>query len=135
MSFLFIKRKITKQATLFLIVTFFITILCYIIFLFLFKFFSIHYLFAVVISYISGIFLAFPFYEKHIFHSREELKKSFFVYCLINLFALILNLSFLYFIIEVFETNVPLTYLFVLAIITFIKFVGFKIMAFNNREW
>ena len=129
------KRKITYQMVLYLIIIFLFTILCYILFIFLFKVLSMHYLLAVTISYLFGIVFSFPFFEKHTFHSKEKLKKSMTIYGLINLFALILNLLILYFIIEIFKTNILLTYLFVLAIITFIKFVGFKILAFNNREW
>jgi putative flippase GtrA len=129
------KRKITHQMSLFLIITFFFTIFCYLLFVFLVKFLSIHYLFAVIISYLFGIITSFPFYEKHTFHSKEKLEKSIIIYGLINLLALIFNLSLLYFIVELFRTNIILTYLFVLATITFIKFIGFKILAFNNKEW
>jgi len=94
-----------------------------------------HYLLAVTISYLFGIIFSFPFYEKHTFDSKEKLKRSAGVYFLINLFALGFNLFLLYFIIENFNTNILLTYFVVLASMTFIKFLGFKIFAFNNREW
>ena len=129
------KRKITSQMVLFLIITFLFTVFCYLLFIILFKILSIHYLLAVIISYLFGIITSFPFYEKYTFHSKEKLNKSATIYGLINLFALIFNLSLLYFIVKLFKTNILLTYLFVLAIITLIKFIGFKIVAFNNREW
>ena len=88
-----------------------------------------------LISYLFGVVLSFPFYKEHTFHSKEEIKKAMSIYFLINIIALIFSLLIFYLIVEKFKTNVLLTYLFVLSMTTLIKFLGFKILAFNNKEW
>lgn len=129
------EKRITYQAISFLLISIVATVLSYLLFLFLFKFIYLHYLIAVLISYVFGITLSFPFYEKHTFNSKEKRIKSSMIYFLINLYALVFSLSSLHLVVNIFQTNISLTYLFVLALTSILKFLGFKVLAFKNKIW
>lgn len=130
-----IKRKVTFQLVLFLIVAFFGTVLNYLIFVFMYKLLFINYLLSIIMGYFFGVNFAFFMNKKYTFDSQEKLKKSLGVYLFINLSALIISLIIMYIFVEIFKTNIPFTYFMILSSITFLKFFLSKIFAFKNKEW
>jgi len=130
-----IKKEFLRQIFLFLFIGGSATILNYLIFISLFKILSLHYLFAVTIGYLSGLLFTFILNKKHTFHSKEKTGKSMFLFILLNLFFLLINLELLYFFVELININATTMYFLLLIFTTPLKFIGSKILIFKNFNW
>lgn len=129
------EREIIRQAGTFVCVGLLTTTLNYLIFVFLFKVFEIHYVLSSVSGYLCGLGLGYIFNKKYTFKSKEYFKRSGTVYLLVNSISICIILLVLPILVKNYSMNPLIANLILLAITTAINFFGSKILAFRNIRW
>ncbi len=130
-----LRREITRQAMVFVLIGLTSTVLNYLIFLIFFAIFSINYLLSAGIGFMAGVVFGFGFNKTLTFSSNEKINKSLPKYFLVYLISLIFNITLLKIFVDLLNLNPIFANFILLPILTIINFFGTKIIAFKNSKW
>jgi putative flippase GtrA len=130
-----LKREVTKQFLRFCLVGIESTIFTYLIYLLFFHFFGFTYAFSYVPGVVLGTLFGFYFNKSFSFESREEIKKSLFIYLGVYAFSLTIGGFFLKLLVNKGGLHPLIAIIPVLIFTTIVNFLGTKILAFKNMKW
>ena len=130
-----LKRAVSRQFIRFCLIGLECTVLYYLVFTILYYYLLFHYLFAAIISFLSGIALGFIFNKLYTFNSKEKTKIAFPIYFLIYSFSMVLSIISLKYLVEYANIHPLISFALLIPITTLINFFGTKIFVFKNKRW
>lgn len=129
-----IKREITRQAAVFLLIGGLATILNYSVFYLLYRA-GILYIYSSIFGYLTGLILGYFLNKVYTFKSKESFRRAIPLYLAVYIFSLLLIIIFLPIMVEYLSINALIANFILLIVTTFINFFGSKILAFRNKDW
>lgn len=94
-----------------------------------------HYIIALLIDYVVGIFLGLMLNKRYTFNVNGRIGHKIIIKAIIsNVFIFLINVAILYLLIDVFENNAYLSQLFTLIVIAISSFLFYKYYIFKVCE-
>jgi len=127
-----LNTKLITQIFKFITVGFWSTMINYGIFYILLEFFSIHYLMASAIGFVSGVFAGYGFNRKWTFKVQKEKKYTEIIkYYTVYIVSLILGLFFLTILVDVLGVDPRIANILAVGFTTCTNFIAIKIIVFK----